>query len=275
MPFSGASRATVTTATSPGDRPSAARSSSRRGASRSAVSPKRSTSIVFAKIRTRSGAAPSDTTESRASEPVTSTLAAPLTTGGTTVSLTRRRQPGFGPASWLSTSSTYGTCRSAAPGDRRLRCERAPARHDHAVRLRSCEHAEDARCHRIVVAEDVPEPGQRHAVQEDRAVLRLHRPRAAGDGARRVDDGQVDLSAVCHAIEERRPVRRRLGRHERDANHRAPSFHAALRTFSRQRNGARGLRRSCPPRSTWLASWSVYRRLFPPASSRLRAASSP
>ncbi len=29
---------------------------------------------------------------------------------GTTVSFTRRRQPGFGPESWLSTRSRYGTC---------------------------------------------------------------------------------------------------------------------------------------------------------------------
>ncbi len=67
---------------------------------------------MFANTRMRSGFAPIASIDSRASEPVTRTLAAPLTTVGTTVCLTRRRHPAFGPESWLSTRSTYGTARA-------------------------------------------------------------------------------------------------------------------------------------------------------------------
>ena len=45
--------------------------------------------------------------------------------------------PGRGPSSWLSTTSTYGTRRKPAPGDRPLRRERAPAGDDDDVRLRA------------------------------------------------------------------------------------------------------------------------------------------
>ncbi len=110
-PFSGASRATLRTATSASRSPSAARTSLRLAARSSARSIQAATSIVFAKTRTRAGSAPSATTDSRASEPTTSTDAAPRTIGGTAVVFTSRRQPAFGPASWLSTSRTYGTRR--------------------------------------------------------------------------------------------------------------------------------------------------------------------
>ena len=117
------------------------------------------------------GAAPSATTESRASEPVTSTLAAPATTGGTTTSFTRRRQPGFGPASWLSTSRTYGTCRSrhhatAACDANVLQPETTTQSGADRV-----ERAEDARRHGVVVAEHAAQPRHRDAVQEHGAVL--------------------------------------------------------------------------------------------------------
>ena len=65
--------------------------------------------------------APRATTDSRAAEPTTSTLAAPRMTGVATASLTARRQRGRGPRSWLSTCRTYGTPSRAAPGDRGLR----------------------------------------------------------------------------------------------------------------------------------------------------------
>ena len=110
-PFSGASRATLSTATSSSPSPSAARSSERLSASVSARPIQAATSIVFAKTRTRAGSAPSATTDSCASVPTTSTDAARRTIGGTAVVFTSRRQPAFGPASWLSTSRTYGTRR--------------------------------------------------------------------------------------------------------------------------------------------------------------------
>ena len=119
----------------PAPTPSALRSSGRRGASRAASAANSSTSTVFANTRTRSGDAPRATIEFRASVPVTSTPDAFATTGGTTVPFTVRRQPGRGPSSWLSTTSTYGTPSEPTPGDRRLRGEGAPAGDDDDVRL--------------------------------------------------------------------------------------------------------------------------------------------
>ncbi len=58
------------------------------------------------------GLAPRATIEFRASVPVTRTPDAFVTTGGTTVFFTLRRQPGRGPSSWLSTTRTYGTFRT-------------------------------------------------------------------------------------------------------------------------------------------------------------------
>ncbi len=62
---------------------------------------------------------------------------------------------------------------------------------------------------------------------------------------RGIDGRQLDVGQRGDPIEQRRAIRRRLGRDERDS-HRSPNFHAALRTFSRQRRGAPRLRRSFP-----------------------------
>ena len=120
------------------------------------------------------------------------------------------------------------------------------------------ERAEDPRRDRVVV----PERGGRSAghvapLEEDGLVRRLDVPVAPGDRARRVDRRSARSGQRRDAVEERRPVRCRLGRDEGDPGHRRPSFQAALRTFSRQRNGGPGLRWSRPRRRTWLASWIV------------------
>ena len=58
---------------------------------------------------------------------------------GTTAPLTARRQPARGSRSWLSTGGRTGTPARAAPGDRGLRRERAPAGDDDDVGLRALE----------------------------------------------------------------------------------------------------------------------------------------
>ena len=273
-PFSGASRATLRTATSSLSSPSAARSSGawpQGGRLARSRLRRRSCSQRRARARDRRRArrrTPARASRRRARRPP------PRTIGGTAVVFTSRRQPAFGPASWLSTSSTYGTRRRRHQAIDGLRGERAPARDDDDVRPRVDERAEDRQRDRVVVAEHLARARNIHAAEEDRRMVDLDLPAAGGDRLGRVDHRQVDLGKRRNPVEQRRAVRRRLGRDERDP-HRFPSFHASLRTVSRQRSGAPRLRRSFPPRRTWLASWSVYRRLLPPASSRFRAASSP
>ncbi len=173
---------------------------------------------MFANHDTRSGSAPRASTDSRASVPIASTRSAPRTNGGTTAPLTARRQPGRGSASLLSTTSTYGTPRGAAPRERRLRRERAPAGDDDDVRPRVLELAHDPRRDRVVVAEDVPHARDPPAVHERGAVLRDDRPPAAEDRVAGVDDAEVELRPLRDAVEHDRAERRRLGRDVGDAD---------------------------------------------------------
>ena len=197
---------------------SAAPAADPRAATRCA--PNSSTSTVFAKTRTRSAGAPRAIIELRASVPVTRTPAAFATTGGTTVSFTVRRQPGRGPSSWLSTTRTYGTSRSrhqaiAACAANVLQPETTTTSGRDVL-----ERRDDARRERVVVVQHALGARDAHAAEEDRAVLRLDAPGAPGDGSCRVDDREVDLGERGDPVEERRPVRRRLGEDGRDPDRR-------------------------------------------------------
>ena len=193
-----------------------------------------------------------------ASEPVTSTLAAPLTMERDD-RLLHAPPPAGLRARRRGSRRGGGTARCLARHHPIAACDANVLQPETTTQSgsRLAERAPDPERDRIVVAEDVTEARHRHAVQEHRMVLRLDGPRPAGDCSRGIDHGQVDVRVSGDAVEERRAVRRRLGRDERDARHRTPSFQPALRTFSRQRSGAPGLRRSRPPRRTWLASCSV------------------
>ena len=113
----------------------------------------------------------------------------------------------------------------------------------------------------------------------------VDRPLARSDRLRRVDHRQLDLRVRGDAVEERRPVRRRLGRDERDP-HRRPSFQAELprSQLSRPRNeraeiaaelaarGGRGSRRgACRCGSLPPASSRFHRRLLAVVRLRLAA----
>ena len=197
-PFSGASRATesdgdvvsVDAERRPQLRPATARADRH-------ARPRAGTSIVFANTRTRAGSAPSATTDSRASEPTTSTLAAPFTSGGTTVSLTRPPPAGLRARVVALDEEHVRNAARTAPAERRLRGERAPAGDDDDVGPARAERTEDPGRDRVVVAEDAARRREADAVQEDRTVPELDRPRAAGDGPRRVDHGQVDLARAA------------------------------------------------------------------------------
>ena len=176
-PFSGASRATLRTATSSLPSPIAVRSSLRMAARPWARSIQAATSTVFAKTRTRVGSAPSAITDSCASEPTTSTpTTRRVRSGGTAVVFTWRRQPAFGPASWLSTSNTYGTRRrrhqkSAACEANVLQPETTTTS-GRAFRSASKIAGRD----RIVVAEPPASRRARDTAQEDRRMVGLDLP---------------------------------------------------------------------------------------------------
>ena len=137
-PFSGASRATDSTMTSSAAAPSALRRSGRRRREpRCASAANSSTSTVFAKTCTRSAWAPRATIEFRASVPVTRTPEAFVTIGGTTVPFTRAAPAGARPLVVALDHEHVRDVSQAAPGDRALRRERAPAGDDDDVRARA------------------------------------------------------------------------------------------------------------------------------------------
>ena len=232
--------------------------------SRSARSIQRSTSIVFAKTRTRSGSAPRATTESRAAEPTTSTLAAPrIDRRGTTASFTARRHAGA--RAEVVALDDAGRTEPGALGTRRSRPATANVLQPETTTTSGCaarSAREDARRERVVVAQQ----RRRTAARDARGGRRprwcsVDRPVAAGDGPRGVDHGEVDVVARRDAVEERRPVRRRLGRDDGDAGHDAPpraderaerrSAHVARRgraalERARAAAGTRAARRAVP-----------------------------
>ncbi len=131
---------------------------------------------MFANTRTRAGSAPSATTESPAREPTTSTEAAPRTIGGTAVVFTLRRQPAFGPVSWLSTSRTYGTRRARHHASAACEANVLQPETTTTSGRASPQRAEDAGCERVVVAKYVARAGDGDAAQEHRFVVEVDRP---------------------------------------------------------------------------------------------------
>ena len=151
-PFSGASRATESTATSSGSTARAHRAA--RGAARQSVGalhPGR-TSIVFAKRRTRSGRAPFATSDARESAPSANAPQAPRTTRGTIGARTARRHcaPRHRVVG-LERAGGTGDRRRRRPRDRRLRRERTPAGDDDDLRLGSRRAPPDPGRDRVLV----------------------------------------------------------------------------------------------------------------------------
>ena len=106
----------------------------------------------------------------------------------------------------------------AAPPDGGLRREGAPARGDDELRACCPERAEDAQRERVLVAERPVEPGHARALEDDRTVARLARPRAPLHRGARVEHGQVHLRPLGEPVEHRRPVGRHLGEDHRQAD---------------------------------------------------------
>ena len=107
----------------------------------------------------------------------------------------------------------------AAPDDRRLRRERAPAGDDDHLGPRSSEGTRDTRVHGIVVMKDLPRAGHARATEEHGPVPGIDAPRSPGNGLRGVDHRQVDVRLLGDAVEEWRAIRRRLGEHRAHADH--------------------------------------------------------
>ena len=108
-------------------------------------------------------------------------------------------------------------------------------------------------------------------------MLRLDAPRAPGDGAGGVDDGEVDLGQRRDAVEERRPVRRRLGEDRRDADRgaasaaREPRSQPSASRRARQRRRARAARPACAGRPGSSRSARAVRRARVPRRARASA----
>ena len=123
-----------------------------------------------------------------------------------------------------------GDAARSAPKERGLRRIRAPAGDDDNVGMGAYELRDDADGDRVVVSEHPSGAGNAHAAQKPMGMMQRHAPRSAGNRFRRVEHEQIDLVARRDAIEERRPVRRRLGRHDRDTRHASTERRAARRT---------------------------------------------
>ncbi len=106
-----------------------------------------------------------------------------------------------------------------APGDRGLGGKRAPARDDDDVGPCPLEGTRDAGSDWVVVANHALGSGNAKPAEEARVVLVLDRPLSPADHGRRgVHHRELDLVERCDVIEERRPVRRRLGEDGGDAD---------------------------------------------------------